>query len=326
MKALKLTMISALMFCPAFAGEFLPLRPGNTWTYREAATGQSFTVRIGNSQFFLHDRVYHVLIGYAQARLLVRMDERNQLVYFDEEKGVDVALISFAPFEGGWWEAPSRSCQQMGQTLERRAEHDGPAGPFSDVLQIRYRAVSCADAGVQSEQYAENIGMVRRVEDSIAGPRQFDLVYARIGNVFIDATPHARFAVSVDISPRSEFLAVTLRLQTNSPRPLKLTFPSGQEFEVLVRDEVGRVLWTWSAGQVFTLAEHGRQISGGWATTVLAPRSILPRDGDCTVEAWLTTGDASPRFSATTPVILPGMESGSQSAAAGLETFPKSRL
>lgn len=65
------------------------------------------------------------------------MDERNQLVYLDEEQGSEFPLTEFEGFEGGWWESPLRMCAQQGQTREKRGAHDGPAGPIRDVLEVR---------------------------------------------------------------------------------------------------------------------------------------------------------------------------------------------
>jgi hypothetical protein len=120
-------------------------------------------------------------------------------VYWDEGRNQELLLTSFEPFEGGNWLARFRPCpEQAGQTQVKRGNHDGPAGPVSDVLEIRYLAIGCADVGPVQEQYAEHLGMLRRVQTSIAGQRTFDLVSARVGKTSIDAAPTGRFSVSVN--------------------------------------------------------------------------------------------------------------------------------
>jgi hypothetical protein len=169
----------------------------------------------------------------------------------------------------------------------------------SGVLELRYRTINCADAGVESEQYAENIGMLRRVEQSIAGPRQYDLIHAKVGGIVIDALPYARFSVSVDDRPASASLMATLRLQTNSTLTLKLQFSSGQEYDLMLRASDGKVIWTWSADRSFIESLHELSVNGEWSKSVALPR---PDAGTYTLQAWLTTIGDSPQFATTVPL------------------------
>src|SRR5262245_6132909 len=189
----------------------------------------------------INERVYYVLRGYAAGDLLVRFNEQKDLVQVDQETGNEVTLTSFLPKQGGWWEAPSRGCRHEGMTLERGTAHDGKAGPIPDVLEVFYRVIGCADTGIGSEQYAANIGMVRRATNSIAGPVTFDLESASVDNIRIDAAQHASFTAGV-LQTEQQGIQVLLRLETNSPLDLKLRYPTGQEFDVAVRDDAGRVV------------------------------------------------------------------------------------
>src|SRR5215475_4509008 len=156
------------------AADFFPLQEGNWWTYRIAGTDQTFTIRV-EAPVTVNDRVYYTLAGYAGG-LLVRYDGDKLLT--PHVNGGEGIAASFEPFQAGYWDAYGRSCEAMGQTLEARGTHDGPIGPIGNVMEIRYRSFTCADTGVQSEQFAENIGMVRRTVQTIAGPRTYDLVAA----------------------------------------------------------------------------------------------------------------------------------------------------
>lgn len=303
----------------ANAGEFLPLQTGNTWTYRENATGQSFTVSVG-VPFLIEETVYHSLRGYVSGPVLVRFDEaQNQIVYFDEERRLELPFISFAPFESGWWNAPLRPCEEEGQTAEKPGRHDGAAGSIP-TLDIRYRSLQCADTGVASEQFAANLGMLRRTVHSLAGPRDFDLVYARVGNLRLGALPQAAFTASADLHKNSEWINLTMRLETNS-NPIRLRFRSGQEYDAVLRDPEGAVVWTWSDGMLFTQSTHELEISEGWSATVRMPRPVLPgpepKPGVYTVEAWLTTEPGSPRYAVTLPFITPGYTASANTSPAG---------
>jgi Intracellular proteinase inhibitor len=295
--AIRAALAACLLGAGAAQGaDLMPLQAGNTWTYRESVTGQEFTVRVG-TPVMTNERVYHSLSGYVGQRLLVRMDERDALVYLDEESGAERLLTSFQPFEGGWWNAPFRQCEQEGQTLEKPGVHDGEAGPIRQVLELRYRSFSCADAGVESEQYAANIGMVRRVVSSIAGPREFNLVYARVARQIVDAQPHGRFTVSIGATAR-------LRLQVNSPAAVVLRFATAQEYELVLRDEAGSVVWKWSDGQMFAQSSHERSVAGEWLMTVDVPWPT--QAGRYTLQAWLTTATDAPQYAATVPLRIGG--------------------
>lgn len=301
----KYLILSSLAAASMLAGEFLPLESGNEWIYRNAQSGQTFQVRVG-TPVMADDKMYFSLRGYGDSMMLVRYDDDKQLVAFDEEQRKEFIVASFTPFERGRWQAYGRACDLEGQTLEKRTTHDGPAGAIREALQIEYRINGCADTGVVSEQFAENVGMLRRVVQSIAGPRTFDLVYARVGNTILEAMPGGRFTVSADPSPSS--IRVTLRLQTlGSANPLPLTFPSSQEYEVLLRDDQGKVLWAWSEGKAFTQNLHSRNLQGQWSFTVDVPRPPStgePRAAVYTVQAWLTTMGPAPQFAATAPVTI----------------------
>ncbi len=91
-----------------FGSSFLPLQTGNAWTYRESKTGQQFTVRVG-TPVWTKEQTYYALSGYAGKTLLVRSTDQNTIVYLDEDAGREAILISFEPFDHGWWVAPART-------------------------------------------------------------------------------------------------------------------------------------------------------------------------------------------------------------------------
>jgi hypothetical protein len=290
--AWKSISIAALLGGCLVAGDLLPLREGNSWTYAEARTGRTFTIQVG-SALTSNDHTYYLLTGYVDQPRLVRLDERNRLVYLDEASGAETVLTSFVPEDGQWWDAPARACNQQGQTLETPGSYEGPMGIVNGVLDLRYRTMTCADAGIESEEYAENIGMLRRVVQSIAGPRQSDLIYAKLGEIVIDAVPHARFSVSVNGQ------SATIRLQTNSAGPLKLQFATGQEYDLVLRASDGKVAWKWSADQNFIQSLHDLTVDREWSKTVALPSEPA---GKYTLQAWLTTIGDTPQFAATVPL------------------------
>jgi len=307
MKSLKLLSGISVWVFSAYAAEFLPLQTGNTWAYRNADTGEIVTVSVG-SPSVIGEKLYFQLRGYVQSPVLVRVNEKNELVALNEESGSERVLTTFAANRGHWWDASDRICSQEGLTREDRGVHAGAAGPLHDVLEIEYRVKSCADAGVQLEQFAENIGMVRRVVGSIRGPETFDLAYARVGSMEINAAPNATFSVSALYNLPPGDITALLRLRTNSSLPIPLEFASGQEFEVAVLDSAGKTVWKWSDGQVFAQSLHSKVIAGEWAVPVRIPKSALPPNGSLpekyTVQAWLTTAGPNPHYASSVPLVI----------------------
>jgi len=274
------------------AANLFPLREGNNWTYRETRTGRTFSVEVG-AAVPLNGQTYYTLIGYVDQTVLARLDDQGRLVYVDQVGGMEAVLTSFVPVDGGWWDAPFRACTDQGQA----------SGATKGLLQVRYRTSACADAGIVSEQYAENIGMVQRVVESIAGPRRSDLIHAKVGDMVIDTLPHALFSVSIDDRPAAAVVMATLRLQTNSPVPLTLQFGSGQEYDLVLRSTDGKVVWKWSDGQSFIQTLHQTAITGEWSVTVAVPRPPAAAD-PYTLQGWLTTIGDPPQFAATVPVAI----------------------
>lgn len=298
-----LTMLSASM--PA--ADYFPLQPGNTWMYRNNATAAAFTVRV-STPAVIGGKVYYALQGYVGSTVMARLNEFNTLVFIDNDTNQERPLVGFTPMMAGWLDAPYRPCEQESQTQERRNAYSGPAGEFRDVLAVRFRSLNCADAGTQLEQFAENIGMLRRVDSSFAGPVQYDLVYARIGATVVNALPNGSLNVTLDQVNNSNTLTAVLRLHLHNTAPMKLHFPTSQEFDAVLVDESGNVVWKWSEGKFFTQALHDKDVSVEWTIPIQFQRpgtpSQAPQPKNYTLQAWLTTIGPAPQFAASVPVTI----------------------
>lgn len=300
------TAASAAVLClatalPARAADFFPLAAGNVWVYQSHQTGETFTVRVGAPVWMQDGRLYYSLSGYTNDRMLVRLDANGDLVALNEELDRDQLVTSFAVTTVGWWNAPGRGCDLDARTMERRVAYDGPAGRWPDALHIMYRNYSCADTGPLEEQYAENIGMLRRTVNTFLGPRDFDLVYARIGNQVVQTLNRAGFTVSAEPVAARGILRITVRLDLGNSPALRLRFPTAQMYDVVLRGRDGEVLWKWSDGRFFEQSEYLRTISGVWSATIEAPLDGAAA-GAVLAEAWLTPAGDQPRFAAALPL------------------------
>ena len=302
----RLATLAALALPLVSAADFFPLETGNTWTYRNRVSGSSFTVRV-SLPFHIGGKVYYSLQGYIASNVLVRFDEQqNALIYLDPDTLQERPLVSYAPFESGWLDAPYRPCEQESQTQERRVNYSGRAGEFRDSLVVRYRAYSCADAGTEVERFVENIGMVRRVQQSFFGPQQYDLVYARIGKMVIHGLPTGLFSVTVDYATGAPQMTVVLRMRLNGS-PVKVRFPTAQEFDIVLRDENGQKLWAWSDGRFFAQTPVERVYGSEWTAAVvvpLPPSIATTQPKTYTLHGWLTNEGVS-QFAATTQITIP---------------------
>jgi hypothetical protein len=283
----------------------LPLKNGNTWMYRERGGQSTFTVQIG-APSSIGGVVYHRLTGYATEPLWVRFGADGALYFRDEAGDRDVLLTSFGP-AGSGFPAPLRPCEQTGEVQPDPGEHSGPAGPFTTLV-IRYRVSGCADNGIAEEQYAANLGMVGRTVITIAGPRSYDLVSARIGAEANATTEGAAFTVTTEKLSGVLGVVATLDLNTTGPTPVKLRYLSSQEYDLVLRNEEGTAVWRWSEGRAFLPVIRDEVVSRrSWQVTVpLTDRTgaILP-PGLYELEAWILSGVDRPQFSGVSRFRIP---------------------
>ena len=280
------------------AAEMFPLNPGAVWEYRAEGVAEPLTIQVGLNQLYAGGQVYSRLTGYVAEPLWVRLNEEGDLYYLDEESGQDRLLTMLNADTRAWFEAPYRGCEQEGQAHIDGVPYPGPTGPIADTLVVRYRSFSCADVGVEAELFAANIGMVLRSVSTIAGPVVYWLTYADTGSVQLAPRGGVTLRLAVEVNG-DESVTAMLRLTGEPGAGPTLPFPTSQEFDMLLRDESGAVLWRWSDGQVFTPALKERQAVNLSYEVEIPLQQGLPA-GAYKVEAWLTstTPDRAPRVSA----------------------------
>lgn len=105
-----------------------------------------------------------------------------------------------------------------------------------------------------------------------------------------------------------EELVADIRLASNLGAPIKLTFPSSLELDVLLRSEAGRVVWrysdyNYSLPVIRERAVHELAYS---ARIPLSPNGVTLPAGDSTVEAWLVTSGEDRKFAASSSVAIFG--------------------
>jgi hypothetical protein len=293
-----LNCATLVFVCMGMAGaaEFFPIAPGNMWVYR-AGERAPLTVEVGRIPLSLNGRVYHQLSGYAVKPLWVR-SEATAIYYLDQATGAEALLVNFEPSETEWFAAPGRECRQEGRALPKRAASSVPAGSYESALVVAYRVFDCADAGVLEEQFVANVGMVRRTVETVAGPATYELVSARAGSVAALPSPNTYFSVALRQTAPNRMTA-DLRLSVAGGQPVELTFPSSQEYEVVLRDAAGKELWRWSDGRAFLTVIVQKPVFDLAASVEVPLDSLAP--GAYSIDAWLPSTPGPPRFAASAP-------------------------
>lgn len=182
------------------------------------------------------------------------------------------------------------------------------------------RDPSCADAGSTDELFVAGVGRIAYEEITIAGPQRFVLREARIdGKTIAGNVPAVRLALTLDkpfytpnlmppVDPGQAvpMLRAVLRIENTSGQPLRLDFPSGQQFDAQIVGPSGEVLYTWSATRLFIQAATIIELNGGFQEFVVeTPLGNADRlepwpAGRYLLRAWLPTA-AEPRYVAQSP-------------------------
>lgn len=184
-----------------------PLGIGFRWVYLVQGVGESHTreVRVLMPEN-PSDRAGFPIQGYLgglQATHLIKSGDDSSIVETGAG-GVEYLWYRFGAEVGESWvmrigPGGSADCED-GVTLTMAAKDEVvsvPAGEFRDVIRIDRQRLLCADAGIVSEWFAPGVGLIRRVEESIAGPVTSELTEAHLGD---QHWPASRYEASLEPS------------------------------------------------------------------------------------------------------------------------------
>jgi hypothetical protein len=291
-----------LLASEAFAQDYFPLHVGNQWIYRTSLGARSATLRVIDitGTETVDGKTYSVVRGFSDGPALLRQSEDGTLYNYNREAKTEEVWAVFSTKEGDTYRTDINPCSRTARVESRSGKVSVPAGDFMNALSIFYPAANCADAGLERDFFAPYIGLVERTSTTIAGPRQMQLVYARVGGVTVLAGPEVNFTVALDKTSyeSGETAVVRLALRNTTPAPVTLQFTSGQRYEIQIRDAAGKVAYTWSATRTFIQAVGSEAISGG-ERNYAEPVSLTLPAGRYTLEAWLTNSPQPPRYAGT---------------------------
>jgi hypothetical protein len=280
------TRISILsLFAAALSAQtlYLPLEEGNLWVYQ--GQDRSFSIEVGRPEEFAGNR-YHLVRGLAvSGDAWVRNDESGRILIWDERARQERVLLDSAAPEGVPYESAMDPCSPQALIESRQAKYSGPVGEFDSALRVSYRPGPCMDAGLSEEQWLPWVGLLRRVRITIAGPREFDLIYARLGGITYIRAPETGFSLA--LSPSGDVLLVRMTVRHTLPWPLKLHFSSSQRFDIIAYDSNGKEIYQWSRGRAFLTVMGEEDIRGekSWLAEIPVAEWLK---GEYAIKAWLT--------------------------------------
>ena len=298
--------IACVLFCfSEFAlaqqPDYLPLQVGNQWVYRSQQRGQPLVMEVLKSGVF-DGNTYYLTRNFLNSDAWLRTRDGGTLVSYDPNTKQESELAIFGADEGAAYTTSIDPCNSVARVGSRHAVAQAPIGQFDNALSIDYSPPKCADAGLVSESYLPSIGLVERTRETIAGPRTYALSYARIAGILVISAPEVTFSVTLDSavytrSAPQPMARLTLRVVQSGP--LSLTFPTSQEFDVVVRNAAGAVVYRWSDRQAFAQSFHTLSVGPGEKNYAVqfqlmdAQGNAFP-EGSYTLEASLTTAGAQP--------------------------------
>lgn len=285
-----LLSLTAATCLPAASTDYFPLQPGNSWAYRVTRgrnVTSSATINVGDA-VQVDGRQYYRLEYFSRNLLVRQADDGNVMQYNTDTKAeaifLPLALADIQPAVAG-----VDNCTKAVASVNRAAKITTPLGDFTNALEIRYTP-SCADAGVIAQYFLPWIGLIHQEESSIAGPVIYDLIYSHTGNTIVEGK-NLGFTLALD-GPRYQSEQDPLglaRLTLRASEAVKLTFPSGQTYDLRITNEKGESLYVWSADKLFPQVIREEQAGPGERTWVIEfPVGQFPA-GKYNAEAWLTT-------------------------------------
>jgi hypothetical protein len=173
------------------------------------------------------------------------------------------------------------------------------------------------DAGLTEEVFYRWTGLMRRTETTVAGPRTWELIYARTGGVTVRSAPELSVSLTLDrcvytanlmppVDPATSIPKLTARLtvRNTTSTPVTLDLPDGIRFCMRVQKDGSQAgALSYSACSRDTSSPAEEIIALGEKNYLLVFRLATPQgaplpEGAYTVTAWLSK-DPDSGFSAS---------------------------
>lgn len=139
------------------------------------------------------------------------------------------------------------------------------AGKFNNAVIVDFPAATCSDSGL-SMAFAPGVGLVSYTVGSIAGPREYLLDFASVGNKTFPVLDGLELkAEAIDTLDMQENRMLPVVLTVTNPRPVAraVKFATQQEVEAVILDHNGLEVDRWSENMIFGQAQKTIEIAAG---------------------------------------------------------------
>lgn len=75
--------------------------------------------------------------------------------------------------------------------------------------------------------------------------------------------PKPAIAANLYVRKREAAIELALQIVNNTKKRVELTFPTGQTHDFVILDSLGREMWRWGRGRMFTQNLRNKQLGGG---------------------------------------------------------------
>ena len=294
-------LAGSLLFSSVIAAQtpaYFPLQVGNTWLYRSVSINssppgglefryQSIQVRgtekIGETEYFD--------VSYFGREVALRVEpSTGDVLLYDPGTETEKPWVSLSLPVGSTFPSNVNPCPLEGQILSRTGMVDVPVGDFPDVIHVKFRG-GCGDAGVTTQYYAPNVGLIRDEESDFGRAVVYRLAYYRVGNSG-GLQPEVSFTVAAD-SPwyfTGTFLAARITLRNTAFDAVSLHFPTEQSYDLKILNDQGDVVYLWSEGKDFGMSTRDEKLASPREITygLMVPLEGLA-PGRYVAQAYLTT-------------------------------------
>jgi hypothetical protein len=97
--------------------------------------------------------------------------------------------------------------------------------------------------------------------------------------------PKAAVSAQLYVHAADSSIRLALHVVNTSKKRVELTFPSGQTYDFVILDSLGREMWRWGNGRMFTQALRNKLLAGGetldleetWGSSTLPPGRYTAR-------------------------------------------------
>lgn len=173
------------------------------------------------------------------------------------QNGNPVKLVNLSDSVGTTYTVNLDNCTKLATVAEKAQPITTLAATFDSVVRIDFIGY-CNDAGLLSAWFSQDVGLIKWSEQTIAGPVDYELEYAKLAGMnypdYEGIEVSASFPAETVMLNQTDSVEAYITLTNQTAEPIELTFNSGQLFDIYLYDSNDNLVNQWSNGRMFTQA------------------------------------------------------------------------